>query len=231
MQHFTYIAILFFSALIPAIFTFENNFKFYKRAPKLLGAISIGAVFFIIWDIIFTDAGVWGFNHSYLLGIDIFGLPIEEILFFFVIPYACIFLYEAFYFHFSFNPFKNFSRLISVLLILFTTVIAWTNTDKSYTFSAMFFLSLAIFFAEFICKYLKENNNELAKFYWIFLLIIIPFAIDNGILTGSFITEPVVWYNDDENLAFRFGTIPFEDVFYGMSLVLLDFCLFKYFSR
>lgn len=222
MSHFTYILILLFSILVPAIFTFEPNFKFYRKLPQLLISISIGAIIFIAWDVVFTDAGIWGFNESYLLELKIFNLPIEEILFFIVIPYSCIFLYEAFYYHFNLDPLKQFSKFISIYLILFTNIIAWTNTDKSYTFSAMFFLSLVIFLAEFILK-----NTEISKFYMVFLILLIPFAIDNGILTGSFTQEPIVWYNDNANLGIRLGSIPFEDMFYAMSLILLDFCLFK----
>jgi lycopene cyclase domain-containing protein len=226
MAHLTYLLILIFSALIPVIFSFEPNFQFYKKLPKLIPAISIGAFIFIIWDLFFTDAGIWGFNESYTLGIKLFNLPLEELLFFIIIPYSCIFLYEAFYYHLDFDPFQKISRFISSYLIIFTSAIAWSNTDKSYTFSAMFFLSLIIFLAEFIFK-----NKELSKFYLVFLIIIIPFSIDNGILTGSFLNEPIVWYNNNENLGIRLGTIPFEDIFYGMSLVLLDFCLFKSFNK
>jgi lycopene cyclase domain-containing protein len=226
MSHYTYILILLFSALIPLIFTLEPNFKFYKKLPKLLGAIAIGASVFITWDVAFTKIGVWGFNENYLLGINVFNLPLEEILFFIIIPYCCIFLYEAFYYHFNFDPFKKISKFISIALIIFTSIIALMNIDKSYTFSAMLALGLTIILAEFIFK-----NKELSKFYLVFLIIIIPFSIDNGILTGSFLEEPVVWYNDNENLGFRFGTIPFEDIFYAMSLILLDFCLFKSFQK
>lgn len=226
MSHYLYAIILFLSALIPITFSFENNFKFYKKAPQLLSAIAIGALIFIIWDLIFTNAGIWGFNHSYLLGIYFFNLPIEEILFFILIPYCCVFLYEAFYYHFSLNPFKDHGRLISILLLITTSLVGWSNTDKCYTFSTMIFLSIIIFLAEFIFK-----NKELERFYFIFLIILIPFCIDNGILTGSFLKEPIVWYNDQENLNIRIWTIPFEDIFYGMSLILLDFCLFKSFLK
>lgn len=61
----------------------------------------------------------------------------------------------------------------------------------------------------------------MGRFYVAFGVILIPFLIVNGILTGSFIDEPVVWYNNEENLRIRIGTIPVEDVFYGMLMLLI----------
>ncbi|MEY3102927.1 MAG: hypothetical protein RL558_1204 [Bacteroidota bacterium] len=43
----------------------------------------------------------------------------------------------------------------------------------------------------------------------------------NGILTGAFLAEPIVWYNDAENLELRIGTIPVEDALYGMLMMLI----------
>jgi lycopene cyclase domain-containing protein len=52
--------------------------------------------------------------------------------------------------------------------------------------------------------------------------MLIPFFIVNGILTGSFIENEVVWYNDFENLGIRLFTIPIEDTVYAFTLILLN---------
>ncbi|GIR49788.1 MAG: hypothetical protein CM15mP58_18850 [Burkholderiaceae bacterium] len=50
-----------------------------------------------------------------------------------------------------------------------------------------------------------------------FLVMLIPFFIVNGVLTGSWIVDQVVWYNDTENLGLRISTIPIEDGIYAYS--------------
>jgi lycopene cyclase domain-containing protein len=51
----------------------------------------------------------------------------------------------------------------------------------------------------------------------------------NGISTGTGLEEPIVWYNDAENMELRILTIPVEDIFYGMLLLLLNTFLFELF--
>lgn len=61
--------------------------------------------------------------------------------------------------------------------------------------------------------------------------MLIPFFIVNGVLTGTGITDQVVWYNDEQNLGIRMGTIPVEDSVYAFSLILMGLGLFEYFSK
>lgn len=61
----------------------------------------------------------------------------------------------------------------------------------------------------------------MGRFYFSYLFVLIPFFIVNGILTGSFIDQEVVWYNNHENLGIRIGTIPADDLFYNMLMLLM----------
>ena len=72
--------------------------------------------------------------------------------------------------------------------------------------------------------------------FWIsYFFHLIPFLIVNGILTDgnfdfNFSTDPVVWYNNDENLFIRFITIPIEDFFYSMLLLLMNVTFYEKFK-
>jgi lycopene cyclase domain-containing protein len=60
----------------------------------------------------------------------------------------------------------------------------------------------------------------------VYALLLVPFLLVNGILTGTGLEEPVVIYNKTQNLNIRLFTIPVEDVFYGFELFVLN--LFVY---
>ena len=92
---YTYLLINIFSILIPLLFSFEKRLSFYKLWKALFPAVLITGSFFIVWDHYMTLWNVWQFNPAYVLGINVWGLPIEEWLFFLTIPYSCLFIYES----------------------------------------------------------------------------------------------------------------------------------------
>jgi len=223
MQSYLYLILNFSSILIPLLFSFYPKAHFASKWRSWVPAILIPGIIFTIWDEWFTSMGVWGFNPRYLTGITIGHLPLEEVLFFICIPYACLFTYTAVNYLRKTEPLPDNGKRVSWILIAGLTAIGIRDYDHWYT--AVTFISLAVFLLFII---LVVKPNYLGRFYFSYIFILIPFFIVNGILTGSMIDEPVVWYNDAENLGIRMGTIPFEDVFYGMLLILMNVVIYEH---
>lgn len=170
---------------------------------------------FIPWDIIFTMNGFWGFNPDYLSGIEFLHLPIEEWLFFLCIPYACVFTHYALTELIpAFSIPKRTTQLIFMLLISLLVIVLWYRYDRWYTLVNFVYGLLLLGVT------INRKPEVLGPFLASFLIILIPFFIVNGVLTGSFIEEPVVWYNNYENLGIRIGTIPIEDIIYNLGMLL-----------
>jgi lycopene cyclase domain-containing protein len=208
------------------MYSFEKKMRFIQWWKEVFLSISIVAAFFIIWDIIFTNQGVWGFNSTYLIGFDILNLPIEEWLFFICIPYASIFIHYAFQY---FLPNKKLSKpttkIITIALIILLIITLVFNYDKAYTFYNYLLLILILSYSLF------TDNKQLPIFYITFMIILIPFFIVNGILTGSFIEGQVVWYNNAENLGIRIATIPIEDIGYAFNMLFMSILLIEMFKN
>jgi lycopene cyclase domain-containing protein len=181
----------------------------------VLPAIALSALFFIAWDMLFTELGVWGFNTRYMTGIYLFNLPVEEVLFFICIPYACLFTYFALNTLVEKDHLFPHHELITSFLIIVTLITGIYYLDRLYT--AATFLLTGFFLAYHM---LKVRPRYMGRFYFAFAILLIPFLIVNGILTGTFIQEPVVWYNNAETMGVRLMSIPLEDIFYGMMMVL-----------
>ena len=220
MQSYYYLLIDFFTIIIPLLFSFESRIRFQEKLKSYLPAIFFSGLIFLIWDHYFTLNHIWGFNPKYLTGISFYALPLEEILFFFCIPYACLFSYEVVKYFLEKRTFSSFayksSQIISIVLILFALTMSLIFHDKAYTLST--FSSLTVLLS--INLILK--SKFLANFFLSYTILLIPFFIVNGLLTGTGLSEPIVWYNDSENIGIRVLSIPVEDIFYGMLLILLS---------
>ena len=81
--------------------------------------------------------------------------------------------------------------------------------------------SLALTVLALLLALLLDKENEMGYFYFSFLVMLIPFVIVNGFLTGSFAGNEVVWYNNAENSSLRLLTIPVEDFGYGFGMLFL----------
>lgn len=214
------------SISIPFAASFDPRLKFYRDWKYLFPAMLLTMLLFIPWDVVFTEKGIWGFNPVYLSGISLFGLPLGEWLFFIAIPYACLFTYEALKYLVRKDYFGKYITLINYVLMATLLILGLVFIERAYT--SLTFILAAVFIAlqQFFIK-----GKYLGRFYFSFLFILIPFFIVNGILTGSFIEDQVVWYNDAENLGIRMFTIPVEDSVYALLLLMMNVTFYESFKK
>jgi lycopene cyclase domain-containing protein len=68
----------------------------YRQWRRLAKAIFPVAAVFLLWDEIAIAAHAWTYNSAYVIGVSIpFRVPIEEVLFFIVIPICALLTYNA----------------------------------------------------------------------------------------------------------------------------------------
>ncbi len=212
-----YLTILVCSAFFPFLLSFDKRVQFYKKWKALFPSMIIAGSIYLAADVIFARQGIWGFNPDYHSGILILGLPLEEWLFFIVVPYASVFIHYVVVHYFPKLVTGNrFIRIFSTLLILFLLTVVALNYEKAYTVFNFSLLIVVLLIALF------NKSGLLNRYVFSFLFILIPFFIVNGILTGTFIPGEVVWYSDRAILGLRIFTIPVEDVGYAFSLMLMN---------
>ncbi|MCI2227941.1 lycopene cyclase domain-containing protein [Polaribacter sp. MSW13] len=211
---------------IPFLYSFEKKMRFIKHWKSVFLSLTIVSIIFLIWDGIFTARGIWGFNPDYHLNILLFGMPIDEWMFFFCIPYASIFIhYSLAYFKPNLVISEKVTKSITLFFIVILLPVIFMNTDKAYTFVNYIFLVFVLLMGFFF------GIKDLQRFYLSFLIILLPFFIVNGVLTGTGIDEPVVWYNNAENLGIRLLTIPIEDIGYAFTMIFLNILLIEKFKK
>lgn len=216
---YTYLILLIGTIVFPLSYSFDSRISFYKRWASLFISISLVAAFFIAWDVYFTEEGIWSFNHAYVIGVYIFYLPLEEWLFFFIVPYACVFIYDALNYFIPVDYLKKYVRFITIALILSLLQLALMNQNKAYTF-VTFILTASFLGFHFVLF----KDKYLGRFYVAYAVHLIPFFIVNGVLTSY----PVVLYNNQENLGIRIGSVPVEDSIYSMLLLLMNITIYEY---
>ena len=210
-DHLTYLFLNLITIAGPIALSFDKKVAFYKNWKYFTLAMLTTSTAYIIWDIWFTKSNVWSFNPKFVNGNWLACLPMEEYIFFIIIPYACLFIYaclNAYLPTFSFN--KSLKPIVISLMV--TSVIAITiNPTHLYTTITfgLLFITLTYFLV-------SNNTQHLSHIILAWIIALLPMAYVNGVLTS----KPVLIYNDSQNLGIRIGTIPIEDFFYNMVYML-----------
>jgi lycopene cyclase domain-containing protein len=201
----------------PFLLSFDRKVAFYRRWPATAASILLVGTVYIVWDVFATLRGDWSFSEAHTGALRIAGLPLEEILFFITVPYACIFILEVVRAYFPDRQF-SFSRGWLALLGAALLLAGLIFYRRPYTLT-VFSVTAAFFFLGGLI-----GRRELGRrSFWLALAIsYVPFLIANGVLTGV----PVVLYGEGHILGIRVGTIPLEDFFYSFSMLGFNYLVF-----
>jgi lycopene cyclase domain-containing protein len=96
MGRFTYFAVLAFIFVGSAWLEIALRTRVFRRWKRLLLALAVPFMVFVAWDVWALATGHWSIDPERTVGLDLFGvIPIEEIVFFIVVPTASILSLEA----------------------------------------------------------------------------------------------------------------------------------------
>lgn len=96
MRHFAYVAMLAFCLVGTLPLELVLHVGVYRRVRRLALTIAPVLVVFVAWDLYAISRGHWQFDPAQTLGVVLpGGLPLDELLFFLVIPLAAVLTLEA----------------------------------------------------------------------------------------------------------------------------------------
>lgn len=206
----------------PLALSFDKRVAFYKKWPAVFPAIFGVLLIFGAWDVWKTAIGVWSFSSRYAGSWRFINLPLGEWLFFICVPYACIFILACVRAYIDDHKLV-LPRFLWLAMALAFGVAGMLFINKTYT--GVVFISVG---AVLIIAWLLTPRSLVSCNFWIaILLTYVPFVVANGVLTAL----PVVLYDNSRNLNIRLGTIPLEDFFFSLSMLILSFSLYDFFGR
>lgn len=218
----TYLWIDLGAVLFPFLFSFHPRLRFYRQWWAFWPAVAVMMSLFVPWDVLFTRRGVWSFGQEHLCGTAWLGLPLEEWLFFVCVPYACVFTYHCFRVLGVRDVLGPYARAISGVLVIGCGVLGLLELHRAYTAST--FIGVALWVG--VVAY-GLRAPWLGRSYFAYLVLQVPFLVVNGLLTGTALASPVVCYNAADQLGLRIGTIPVEDTFYGLLMLLVTITIYE----
>lgn len=238
MNEWTYLWVNLGVVFVPFVASFDKRVAFFKEWKAFWPACLLTMVFFISWDVIFTSRGIWGFNSAHLTGVDLLNLPVEEWLFFITVPYACVFTYACFKKYIPKSPLGFAHRGITLGMTGLCLGIALGFYDKDYLGLTAALCTIWLFGT------LLRWRAWMGHFWFAYFVLLLPFVISNGVLTGldfwsypflhnnpESIVDHIVWYNNEENSGWRLFSMPVDDLLYGLLLIGVNVSLFEAFSK
>ena len=140
-NEYFYLMALLGSIFFPLVLSFDRKVNFKQYFPTLIKSVSLVGSLFILGDVLYTYLEVWGFNPEYHLPAYFINLPWEEVGFFLVIPFACVFIYEVVRAYFKLNE-SIYTDKGLLVIGLTVAILALVFTERLYTTATYSFTAL-----------------------------------------------------------------------------------------
>jgi len=95
MDAWQYLTVLVSCVVVTMPLEVIGGARVYRRPRALLGTLAPVVAAFAGWDLIAVHHGDWWFSARYTLGARLAALPLEEWLFFLVVPVCALLTYEV----------------------------------------------------------------------------------------------------------------------------------------
>lgn len=202
----------------PVVSQFSRQIKYVSRWRLKLLVSGIIMIPYVIWDVLVVGSH-WWFNKAYTLDFRLFGLPMEEWLFFITVPFGCLLVWETLPDTRLSTQLRPLRHARQVLYMSLPVGIWVFSTGKQYTG-----LVLCCFGLVGLADTLLRTDLLLQPKIYVYLTIVSGLIlVFNGYLTA----RPVVLYGEAYQIGYRMWTIPIEDFGYGFTLVLFNTILYE----
>ena len=95
-DRYQYLLLMGLCVLITLPLEFVFGARVWRRPRRLLAALALPVVLFVVWDVVAIGRGHWSYSRRYTTGWELpFDFPVEELVFFVVIPICGLLTLEA----------------------------------------------------------------------------------------------------------------------------------------
>jgi lycopene cyclase domain-containing protein len=223
IKNLTYLLLLLIYLIIPLVLSTQKKVRFIFRLRYLLPAAIFAGAIFVMWDMRFTELGIWSFNADYTTGIEPLKVPIEEWLSFLILPLSSVYIYEWFKIRL-----ENFEQpgvfiLFSLVLLIISGVLAYSFRQSMFTFFTFFLTAIYLGYTVFRNRFKKHYT----KFYLSYFVSLVPFFIVAAVLNKL----PVIIYNSKHIIGVGLFGVPVEKFGFLFLLLLINVTIYEYLNE
>jgi len=223
MKNYIFLIILILIFIVPLFFIITGKCDFRKKLRYAVPAILISGFLFLLWDIRFTEAGVWSYDADFTLGIFYKGLPLEQWLFYLIIPCSGLVIYEVIKARFSALDWNNAFTAIGLLMVVGLAIAAYIYCVQVYTFYCSLLTAVYLGYTIFRMQF----KSHLTHFFLSYLVVLVPYFLLSGILSWNLAIE----YHQEQVLNVRFWMMPVENLVFLFLLMLMNTTVYEYLSE